>query len=107
MSQPRADLRRYPRVHVAWKVIVEAPGHRPKMRKTVDVSPFGTKVRMETPLADGSAARLSMSTPDRRALRLDAIVWRTDPDGPVFVFVGLAESQFTRLKLLVDAHRGA
>lgn len=107
MSQPRADLRRHPRVRVAWKVIVEAPGYRPRMRKTIDVSPFGMKVRLETPLAEGSEARLSLSTPDRRAIRLHAVVWRTDSDGPVFVFIGLAESQFNRLKLLIDAHRGA
>jgi len=107
MSQPRADLRRYPRVRVAWKVIVEAPGHRSKMRKTIDVSPYGMKVRLETPLPDGADARLSLSTPERRALQVNAIVWRTDPDGPVFVFVGLSQDLFAQLKLLIDSHRGA
>jgi hypothetical protein len=107
MGQTRADLRRYPRVRVTWKVIVETSGHRPQMRKIIDVSPFGMKVRLETPLTDGADARLSMSTPDRRALHVNAIVWRTDPDGPVFVFVGLAQEQFARLKLLIDSHRGA
>jgi hypothetical protein len=107
MSQPRADLRRYPRVRVAWKVIVEAAGYRPQMRKIIDVSPYGMKVRLETPLTDGSDARLSLSTPDRRAFHVNAIVWRTDPDGRVFVFVGLAQDQFARLKLLIDSHRGA
>jgi hypothetical protein len=107
MAESRADLRRHPRVRVSWKVIVEVPGSRPRMRKTIDVSPFGMKVRFDAPLSDGADARLSLSTPDRRGFQVNAIVWRTDPDGPVFVFVGVAQEQFLRLKLLLDSYRGA
>jgi hypothetical protein len=107
MGESRADLRRYPRVRVAWKVIVDVPGCRPRMRRTIDVSPFGMKVRLDAPLRDGADARLSLSTPDRRGFRVRAIVWRSDPDGPVFVYVGVAPEQFLRLKLLLDSYRGA
>lgn len=107
MDDSRADLRRYPRVRVAWKVIVDVPGNRPRMRKTIDVSPFAMKVRLEAPINDGADARLKLSTPDRRAFQVNAIVWRTDQDGSVFVFVGVAQEQFQRLKGLLDSYRGA
>jgi hypothetical protein len=82
-------------------------GSRPRMRKTVDVSPFGVKVRLKERLPDGAPARLRFSPPDRRPLQLDSIVWRSDADGPVFVFVGVSEEQLNRMKSLVDSHRGA
>jgi hypothetical protein len=107
MDDTRADLRRCPRVRVAWKVIVDVPGSRPRMRKTIDVSPFAMKVRFEAPLGDGAAARLKLSTPDRRAFHVNAIVWRSDAEGAVFVFVGVAQEQFQRLKGLLDSYRGA
>jgi PilZ domain-containing protein len=107
INPPRAELRRYPRARVAWKVIIETPGSRPRMRKTVDISPFGVKVRFEERLPPGAPARLRFSVPDRRPLQLNSIVWRTDPDGPVFVFVGISEEELTRMKGLVDLYRGA
>ena len=106
IDQPRAELRRYPRARVAWKVIIEMPGSRPRMRKTVDISPFGVKVRYEGRLPDGAPARLRFSVPDRQPLQLNSIVWRSDPDGPVFVFVGITDEQLTRMKGLVDLYRG-
>jgi hypothetical protein len=105
MSEPRADLRRYPRARVAWKVIVDMPGNRPRMRKTVDVSPFGVKIRWDGRMADGVIARLRFSTPDRLPFQVNAVVLRCDADGPVFVFVGITDAQITRMKLLVDSYR--
>jgi hypothetical protein len=106
MNDPRADLRRYPRARVAWKVIIETPGSRPRMRKTVDVSPFGVKVRQDERLPEGAPASLRFSAPDRRPLQMNAIVLRSDPEGPVFVFVGVSEAELTRMKSLVDSCRG-
>jgi hypothetical protein len=106
-NQPRADLRRYPRARVAWKVIIDMPGRRPRMRRTVDISPFGVKVRLDERPPDGAAARLSFSVPDRRPLQMNAMVRRCDADGPVFVFVGPSEEELTRMKSLVDSYRGA
>ena len=106
MHEPRADLRRYPRARVAWKAIVEVPGDRPRMHRTVDFSPFGAKVRLDERLPDGASARLRLSTPDGRPLQVKAIVWRNDADGPAFVFVGVSEEELGRMKSLVDAYRG-
>jgi hypothetical protein len=105
MSEPRADLRRYPRTRVAWKVIVDMQGSRPRMRKTVDVSPFGVKIRWDGRVADGVTARLSFSTPDHLPFQVNAVVLRCDADGPVFVFVGITEAEITRMKVLVDSYR--
>jgi hypothetical protein len=105
MSEPRADLRRYPRARVAWKVIVDIPGSRPRMRKTVDVSPFGVKIRCDGRVVDGVPARLSLSTPDRLPFQVNAVVLRCDADDPVFLFVGITDAQIARMKLLVDSYR--
>jgi hypothetical protein len=107
LTGSHVDLRRYPRVRVAWKVIVELPGGRPRMRRTIDLTPFGAKVRLESAPRAGADARLSLSTPERTPLRINAIVWRSDPEGSVFVFVGVSRDDFRRLKLLLDAYRGA
>jgi hypothetical protein len=105
MNHARSELRRYPRARVSWKIIVDLPGSRPRMRKTVDVSPFGVKVGWDQRLPDGATARLRFSTPDRRPLQVDARVVRSDSDGLVFVFVGINEEQVVRMKRLVDSYR--
>ncbi|HYB44212.1 MAG TPA: PilZ domain-containing protein [Candidatus Methylomirabilis sp.] len=108
MSEPRADLRRYPRARVAWKVIVDMPdlpGGRPRMRRTVDFSPYGMKVRLDERLPEGIDAHLRLSVPDRRPLEIRAIVWRSDANGPVFVFVGVSPDELVRMKSLVDSYR--
>ena len=106
MSPAQADLRRYPRCRAAWKVVVDTPGARPRMRRTVDVGLFGAKIGLTDRLQHGAPARLRFSTPDRRGLLVDAIVWRSDPDGHVFVFVGLGADDLARLKELIDSCRG-
>ncbi|HET7874525.1 MAG TPA: PilZ domain-containing protein [Methylomirabilota bacterium] len=105
MSQPAAELRRYPRARVAWRVIVEVPGGRPVTRETVDFGPWGAKVRIEERLDAGTSARLRFAAPDRRPLEIYAVVRRSDADGPVFGFVGLTQSDLLRLKALVDSQR--
>src|SRR5262249_46414840 len=104
-DRPGADLRRYPRARVSRKVVVLVPGARPRHRQSIDVSPFGMKVRLETKLAPGRPGGLSLAVPGEAPLALDAIVWRTDHEGPVFVFVGVPAKQFRRLKQLVDSYR--
>jgi hypothetical protein len=105
MNEPRADLRRYPRVRVAWKVIIDVPGSRPRMRRTVDVSPFGVKVRLDSPLHNGVPARLRFVAPDRQPLEVRAVASRVDADGPVFVFLGVGDDLVARMKALVDSYR--
>jgi len=105
MNEPPADLRRYPRVRVAWKVVIDLPGSRPRMQRTVDVSPFGVKVRLDGPLPKGVAARLRFAAPDRQPLEVRAVTLRGDADGPVFVFVGVGDGLLARMKALVDSYR--
>ena len=107
MSEPPAELRRHPRVRASWRVTVETPGGKAIARESIDVSPYGIKVRMEESLEPGTTARLRVQPPDRRPLQLESIVRRTDTDGPVFLFVGVSSDDIARLKALVDGHRGA
>jgi len=106
MSPAHADLRRYPRCRAAWNVVIDTPGARPRTRRTIDIGLHGAKVRLTDPLGQGAPVRLRFSTPDRRGLLVDSIVWRSDPDGQVFVFVGLSEEHLARLKGLIDSCRG-
>ena len=91
MSDPMADLRRHPRSKVAWPVIVEAGG-RSFERHTVNLSPIGAKVRLEEELPVGSNARLRFRPPQGQPLDVDAVVWRSDSDGPAFFFVSVDDA---------------
>ena len=84
------DLRRHPRAGVSWRVTVRSGDQRLDL-ETIDLSPFGAKVRLETPVFEvGMPARLRFEPPGRRPLDVHAIVWRTDPDGSAFFFIGVA-----------------
>ena len=107
MSAPTAELRRHPRARASWRVTVEMSGGKAITRETIDVSPYGVKVRLEEGVGLGTTARLRLQTPDRRPLILESTVWRADSDGPVFVFINLSVSILQRLKALVDNQRGA
>ena len=63
MSDRRADLRRYPRAKVTWPVILELENRSLEL-ETVNLSPMGTKVRVDEPLEVGKTAR-----PGNRLLR--------------------------------------
>ena len=107
MREPTAELRRHPRVRASWRVTVEMPGSKVLARETIDLSPYGIKVRMDESLPPGTAARLRLQPADRRPLHLESIVRRADTDGPVFVFVNVSGDDVERLKALVDSQRGA
>jgi hypothetical protein len=81
------DLRRHPRARVAWPVSVETQ-ERSLDLETVDLSPFGAKLRLDdSPLVPGTQAQLRFRPPGRSPLEVPAIVWRADPDGPAFFFI--------------------
>ena len=83
------DLRRHPRANVRWPVTVES-GDRRMALETMNVSPFGAKVRLDEPVFElGMPAHLRIEPPDRRPLDVQAIVWRRDPDGSAFFFIGV------------------
>lgn len=83
-----ADLRRHPRQQVSWPVTVEVGGSRFD-RHTIDIGPMGAKVSLEHPVAVGSRARLLLRPPKDAPIDLEAIVWRSDDDGPAFFFIGV------------------
>ena len=87
MNRNAVDLRRHPRSSVAWPVTVESGG-RSFDRQTVNLSPIGVKIQLEEPLKVGSTAKLRFRPPTGRPHDVEAIVWRTDDDGPAFFFVG-------------------
>lgn len=89
------DLRRHPRARVKWPVTVEA-GHKVFELETMNLSPFGTKLRLDDPPFElGTQAQLHFRPPDGHPLDVLAIVWRADPDGPAFFFIGVEAQDFT------------
>jgi len=92
-SEP--DLRRHPRASISWPVTVEVGDQRLRVT-AVNLSPFGAKVMLHgTTLRPGMAAQLRFEPPTGRPLDVQAIVWRIDPDGPAFFFIGVDGSNFT------------
>lgn len=89
------DLRRHPRASVSWRVTVRSGDQRLDL-ETINLSPFGAKVRLEAPALEvGMPARLHFEPPGGHPLDVHAIVWRTDPDGSAFFFIGIAGKDFS------------
>lgn len=91
-SQPPAEHRRHARVTASWPVTIVA-GDRLLHLQTVNLSALGAKVGLEDPLRReplevGRPARLRLEPPGADPVEVEAIVWRTDNDGPAFFFIG-------------------
>jgi hypothetical protein len=87
-NERNPDLRRHPRARVAWPVVIEV-GAEVFHVLTVDVSPLGAKLATTAlPLEPGTLAQLHFHPPEVAPLDVQALVWRTDPDGQAFLFVG-------------------
>jgi len=86
-NKPRRQhtLRR-PRIKVSWPVTVKVD-NRLLHGEALDVSAFGVKVRLEERLHDTSIVTLHLEPTRGHPLDLQAILWRTDNDGPVFFFL--------------------
>jgi CheY-like chemotaxis protein len=82
----RPESRRRPRTKVSWPVTVEV-GERVLHGETLDVSQSGVKVRLAERLQDATLARLHIDPPHGCPIDAQAIVWRRDEDGPVFLFL--------------------
>ena len=88
MSERRPDHRRHPRAAVSWPVTVEAHHVRFDL-ETVNLSPFGAKLKwQEAPFEPGTPAQLRFHPPGGRPVEIQGIVWRVDPDGLAFFFIG-------------------
>ena len=82
----RKEYRRGPRSRVSWPVVVET-GDRFLHGETLNLGPSGAKLRLEERLQEGSLATLHFTPPQGRTLDIQAMVWRSDDDGPVFFFM--------------------
>jgi CheY-like chemotaxis protein len=83
---PRPESRRRPRTKIDWPVVVELDD-RVLHGKTIDVSQLGAKVRLAEQLELASLVTLHLKPPQGCPVDARAIVWRTDDDGPVFLFL--------------------
>jgi PilZ domain-containing protein len=89
------DLRRHPRARVCWPVTVTS-GDRSFELETINLSPFGAKIRVDEPLFElGAKAQLHFEPPEGHPLDVQAIVWRRDPDGSAFFFIGVDGDEYT------------
>ncbi len=103
----RLNRRRYPRVAVALDVVLEQAGAPEERGQSVDVSPFGLKVRFAAEVQPGGTVRLSFQPPDgQRRLSVLSLVVRQDPDGAAASFIDLTHEDFQRLKRFVDGRLG-
>jgi hypothetical protein len=88
MSERQPDHRRHPRAAVSWPVTVEADDARFDL-ETVNLSPFGAKLKCkDAPFKPGTPAQLRFHPPGGRQVDIQGIVWRVDPDGLAFFFLG-------------------
>jgi len=71
---------------VRWPVTVEV-GNRILHGQTLDVSQSGVKVRLAERLPDATLARLHIAPPEGCPIDAQAVVWRMDAEGPVFLFL--------------------
>lgn len=89
------ELRRRPRSRVSWPGIVEANSRR-LLVETLDVGPFGAKVRLAERLEEGTLATLHLTPPGGRPVKVQTIVWRSDTDGPALFFLEAVSPASTR-----------
>jgi hypothetical protein len=79
------DRRQYPRTRVSWSIVVNIGASR-YLSRSLDISPFGAKVRTNARLKTGTSVQLEVVPPEGPPLRVGAVVWRVDADGLAFVF---------------------
>jgi hypothetical protein len=84
-AELQQDRRQYPRTRVSWPIVVNAGANR-YLSRSLDISPFGAKVRTKARLKTGTPVQLEVMPPEGPALRVGAVVWRMDADGLAFVF---------------------
>lgn len=103
----KVNRRRSPRLTVSLEVRVDQPSGERLLGESVDLSPFGLKIRLAARVQPNGVVRLLFSPPDGDApISVLSLVVREDPDGPALSFVDLTQPDFQRLKRLVDARHG-
>ncbi len=103
----RLDRRRYPRVPVAFPVRVMEYRGVEWLGTTIDLSPFGLKLRASAPLDEGAAVKLHFTPSDGPpSVTLLSVLVRVDADELAFNFVNLTRAEFQRLSAIVEALAG-
>jgi len=92
------DRRQYPRTRVSWSIIVQAGSGR-FLSRSLDISPFGMKIRTKERLKMGTPAQVEIVPPEGPPLRVKATVWRVDADGLAFLFSTGIEHRLIRATL--------
>jgi CheY-like chemotaxis protein len=90
---PRKDTRRHPRERVTWPVTVSAGG-RQLRSETVNVSPYGVKLRLKERIEPGIQVGLRLRPPGKNPFDVKAMVWRNDPDGTALLFLRILSEDF-------------
>jgi CheY-like chemotaxis protein len=85
-KSPQPESRRRPRIKVKWPVVVKLDG-RVLHGETIDVSQLGVKVRLGERLPNGSRVKLHLDPAEGCPVDAHAVVFRTDDDGTIFVFI--------------------
>jgi hypothetical protein len=82
----KQEFRRRPRSRVSCPVTVEA-GKRLLHGETLDLGPSGAKLRLAERLQEGTAVTLHFTLAEGHPMNVEAIVWRSDEDGPAVFFI--------------------
>jgi CheY-like chemotaxis protein len=89
----RKEARRHAREAAAWPVMVH-DGMRWHRTETVNVSPFGVKVRLRERIEPGDGVRLQIRLFGRKPFEVPAVVWRIDRNGSALLFLGVQVKEF-------------
>ncbi len=89
----RKETRRHPRESAAWPVMLH-DGTRWLRTETVNVSPFGAKVRLRERLEPGDGVQLQIRLSGRKPFEVPAVVWRIDRNGSALLFLGVQVKEF-------------
>jgi DNA-binding response OmpR family regulator len=99
----QAERRRAPRVKVTVPVRIQEFGGATAQGTSLELSPFGIKLRTGAAVNGGAAVRLSFAPPDGGpSVDVIALLLRVDADGLVFAFVQLPPAVLERLTEFVE-----
>lgn len=98
------DRRRYARVPAVFPVRIMEYAGSERLGMSVDISPFGMKLRGEVGLKEGATVKLHFTPPDGPpSVTLLSVLVRVDPDGQAFYFVTLTKAEFQRMSAIVQS----
>lgn len=98
------DRRRYARVPAVFPVRIMEYAGSEWLGSSLDISPFGMRLRSDANLKEGATVKLHFTPPDGPpSVTLLSVLVRLDPDGQAFYYVNLTKAEFQRLQSIVQA----